>query len=184
MIEGVRSAVGEIGRKWAERPGARVRRVRRQGREPLASLDATHPEARQARPVDIGLRTIQVADIHGTAVGGLDQRGGDFLPLRKFRSSNWRARWQRLRQANERLAVLPPIDVVKFAGGYWVIDGHNRVALALYAGQEEIDAVIVELVSRGGRRTEAKGSLAATTLESTTIRAAVEGSRSSEPGGR
>ncbi len=76
----------------------------------------------------------------GTAVGGGDQRGGDFLPLRPFRGRNWTARWQRLRQAQDRLAVLPPIDVVKYADRYWVVDGHNRVALALYGGQLEIDA--------------------------------------------
>jgi hypothetical protein len=181
MIDGVRSAVGEIGRKLSERPGARVRRIRRSAREPLASLDALHPEAREARPVEIGLRSIKVADIRGTAVGGLDQRGGDFLPLKDFRSNNWSTRWQRLRQANDRLAILPPIDVVKYDGDFWVVDGHNRVALALYAGQEEIDATVVELVPPGGRRTEPKGHLAASSADSTAIRAAVENSRASEP---
>jgi hypothetical protein len=179
MIDGVRAAVGKIGRRLAERPGARVRRVRRSAREPLASLDG-HPEARRARPVEIGLRTIDVEAIYGTAVGGLDQRGGDFLPLRPFRSGNWRARWQRLREANEQLAVLPPIDVVKFDGGYWVIDGHNRVALALYAGQPEIDATVVELVPEGGTTTEPRGSLAATSTESAALRAAA--SPGSPPG--
>ena len=55
------------------------------------------PEARQARPVQVGLRTIDVADIAGTSVGGGDQRGGDFLPLKPFRGKNWSGRWQRLR---------------------------------------------------------------------------------------
>jgi hypothetical protein len=63
--------------------------------------------ARQARPVQVGTRTLDVGDIAGTAVGGGDQRGGDFLPLRPFRGHNWSTRWQRLRQAQDRLAVLP-----------------------------------------------------------------------------
>ena len=115
---------------------------------PLPYLYEVHPEARLARPVQVGLRTIDVADIAGTAVGG-DQRGGDFLPLRPFRGQNWTGRWQRLRKAQDRLAILPPIDVVKYAGRYWVVDGHNRVALALYDGQVGIDANIVELVPPG-----------------------------------
>jgi len=73
------------------------------------------------------------------------QRGMDFLPLKPFRSLNWRGRWQRVRAASEHLAVLPPIDVVRFAGRYWVDDGHNRVAAALYNGQLAIDANVVDL---------------------------------------
>ena len=155
-------------------PGHRVREVRRRGHHPLPSLPQLHPEARLARPVEIGLRTIDVADIHGTAVGGGDQRGGDFLPLKPFRGTNWQGRWQRLRKAHERLADLPPIDVVKYAGGYWVIDGHNRVGLALYAGQPDIDASVVELVPPGGRRTEPIGTLESELEESRRLRGRVD----------
>ena len=158
-----------------ELPGARVRRVRRLGRQPLASLNELHPEVRNARPVDVGLRSIEVDDILGTAVGGGNQRGGDFLPLRPFRGKNWAARWQRLRAANDRLAGLPPIDVAKYGDGYWVTDGHNRVALAKYSGQGDIDANVVELVPPGGRRTEAIQSLAPIVEASRPVRARVEG---------
>ncbi len=128
-------------------------------------------------PVEVGFRTIDVADIEGTAVGGGDQRGGDFLPLRQFRGANWKGRWQRLRRAHERLIDLPPIDVVKYDGRYWVIDGHNRVALALYAGQGDIDATVVELVPPGQRRTEPIGSLVAEVEASRVVRGRVEGAR-------
>src|SRR5436190_19489183 len=37
---------------WNERPGARVRRVRRMGGQPVAFLYDVHPEARSARPVE------------------------------------------------------------------------------------------------------------------------------------
>ena len=171
----VHDAIEDAGRSWSERPGARVRRVRRMGAQPLPNLYELHPEARQARPVEVGLRTIDVADIAGTAVGGGDQRGGDFLPLRPFRGKNWTGRWQRLRQAQDRLAVLPPIDVVKYADRYWVVDGHNRVALALYGGQVGIDASIVELVPMGATRTEPIGSLAATAADSRSVRTAGSG---------
>lgn len=144
-----------------EMPGMRVRRVRKLGRHALPSLADLHPDARRARPVTIGLRHVPIEEIRGTAVGGGDQRGGDFLPLRPFRGRNWAGRWQRLRRAHDALVSLPPVDLVKFDGGYWVVDGHNRVALALYNGQVDVDASIVELVPPGGHRTEAVGSLAA-----------------------
>lgn len=180
IVDRVSHAIDDVERSWNERPGARVRRIRRMGAKPLAYLYEIHPEARLARPVQVGTRTIDVADICGTAVGGGDQRGGDFLPLKPFRGSNWTARWQRLKRAQDRLASLPPIDVVKHAGCFWVLDGHNRVALALYGGQIAIDATIVELVPPGGRRTEPVMSLAASAADSRSVRTAGSGDRPSD----
>ncbi|HEV8401821.1 MAG TPA: hypothetical protein VGQ31_02165 [Candidatus Limnocylindrales bacterium] len=165
---------------WNERPGARVRRVRRMGNQPLPFLYDVHPEARTARPVEIGLQTIDVDRIAGTAVGGGAQRGGDFLPLKPFRGGNWNTRWQRLRKAQDGMAVLPPIDVVKFADRYWVVDGHNRVGLALYGGQAAIDADVTELVPFGGHRTEPIGSLASSFAASRAVRTAGSGQRPSD----
>jgi hypothetical protein len=175
LVERVGEAVTDVERSIAERPGMRVRRVRRRGAIPLPYLNDVHPDVRRARPMQVGLRTIPVDEIAGTAVGGGDQRGSDFLPLRRFRGQNWSARWQRLNRAQDALAILPPIEVVKYADRYWVIDGHNRVALALYHGQPEIDATIVELVPPGGRRTEPVGELASTLSGSRTLRTRGEG---------
>ena len=180
IVDRVSQAIDGVERSWSERPGARVRRVRRMGATPLAYLYDVHPGARLARPVQVGTRTIDVDEICGTAVGGGDQRGGDFLPLKPFRGQNWTGRWQRLRKAQERLAILPPIDVVKYEGCYWVVDGHNRVALALYAGQIGIDATIVELVRTGGSRTEPILSLAASAADSRSVRTAGSGHRPSD----
>jgi hypothetical protein len=178
--QAVGHAIEDVGRTWNELPGARIRRVRRMGATPLPYLNDVHPEARLARPVEVGLQTIDVADIAGTAVGGGDQRGGDFLPLKVFRGRNWQARWQRLKRAQDRLAVLPPIDVVKYDGRYWVVDGHNRVGLALYGGQQAIDANVVEFVPPGGRRTEPILSLAASAADSRALRTAGSGHRPSD----
>ncbi len=176
VIKRIRS---EVGQAWKERPGARVRRVRRMGKRSLPYLYDVHPDARLARPVEVGLRTLDIEEIAGTAVGGGAQRGGDFLPLKPSRTKNWQARWQRLRKAQDRLAVLPPIDVFKFGGRYWVVDGHNRVALALYGGQVAIDSNVIELVPLGERRTEPIGSLAPSVAASRAVRAAGSGHRPS-----
>ncbi|MEA2654288.1 MAG: hypothetical protein QOI37_1515, partial [Chloroflexota bacterium] len=82
IVDRVGHAIDDVERTWNELPGARVRRIRRLGREPLAYLEDVQPEARLAHPVQVGLRTIEVDDIAGTAVGGGAQRGGDFLPLK------------------------------------------------------------------------------------------------------
>jgi hypothetical protein len=129
----------------SERSGARVRRIRQQGRQPLVNLWDAHPEARRAAMRELGLRTVPVDEIAGTAVEGPTQRGGDFLPLRQLRGQDWRARWQRILSGIEKLAALPPVDLIKLGDRYWVTDGHNRVAAALYTGQVAIDANVVEL---------------------------------------
>ncbi len=135
----------EARRIFNERPGARVRRVRTMGRQPLANLWEVHPEAHRAALRELGLMSVPVDRIRGTAVEGAPQRGGDFLPLKDRRSEDWRGRWQRILAANESLRTLPPIELIRFGDEYWVEDGHNRVAAALYGGQDEVDAVVTDL---------------------------------------
>lgn len=172
-VEAMEDVADATTRRWERRAGARVRAVRRLGQQPLPILYEVHPEARNATPRELGFRTIDVADIAGTAVGGVRQRGGDFLPLKPFRSNNWRARWQRLRAAADRLVALPAIDVAKFGDRYWVVDGHNRVALALYAGQLAIDANVTELRLPGQARSEPAASLEAQLDDHRELRAAL-----------
>jgi hypothetical protein len=180
-VHGAVDAIGPVAdavvdatmRRLEERPGARIRAVRRRARHPLPMLYEEHPEARRATPRELGLQTIDVTDIAGTAVGGARQRGGDFLPLKPFRSDNWRARWQRLRSAADRLAILPPIDVVRFGAKYWVLDGHNRVASALYDGQLSIDANVTDLRMPGDPSDGTPASLAAQVEDHRNLRAAL-----------
>ena len=169
----VGSAVEATVRRFEERPGARVRRVRRLGHEPLPVLYDVHPDARDRTPRELGVQTIEVADIAGTAVGGAQQRGRDFLPLKPFRTTNWAGRWQRLGHAADTLAILPPIDVLRHDDGYWVVDGHNRVGIALYGGQASIDADVTELVDPARPRTDPSESFASLVEDSRELRAAV-----------
>ena len=94
---------------------------------------------------ELGLRSIPLEEIVGTAVAGPAQRGSDFTPMRAFRTQNWEGRWQRINRAVDRLTILPPIDVIRAFDRYWIEDGHNRVAAALANGQVEIDATVTEL---------------------------------------
>ena len=171
--DAVGHAVGATVRRFDERPGARVRRVRRLGHIPLPYLYDVHSEARRRAPRELGVRTIDVAEIAGTAVGGAQQRGSDFLPLKPFRSRNWVGRWQRLGKASDSLAILPPIDVLRYDDGYWVVDGHNRVGMALYSGQDAVDADVTDLIDPAQPRTEPPESFASLVEDSRELRAAV-----------
>ncbi len=134
--------------------------------QPLPNLYRVHPEARLAPVRELGLSTIPVDEIVGTAVEGIDQRGQDFKPLGAFRSTNWEARWQRLKKASDRLASLPPIDVLKTPEGYWVVDGHNRVAVAKANGQIDIDADVKAVILPGQGPVRPAGPLAPVLVDS------------------
>jgi hypothetical protein len=157
-ISAARAAIDRAGQALTPTRSTRVRRLRRLARKPLPLLYDVHPEARRALPHPLGLRTIPVAEIAGSAVEPT-QRGGDFLPMPDLRTADWAARWRRLGSANERLAYLPPIEVVRYGDRHWVMDGHNRVALALLEDQPEIDANVIDL-HLPGDQPEHSGALA------------------------
>ena len=163
--------------RWNARPGERKRRLRRRASVPLPNLYEVYPDVRRATPREIGLRSIDIDEIAGTAVAGAAQRGSDFLPLPAFRSRNWASRWQRILNAIDNLAILPPVDLVRYDGKYWVLDGHNRIAAAHHVGQVEVDANVTELVPPGQNPSERPGNLAAMLGGTTAVRAAGRGER-------
>jgi len=155
------------------------RALRARNRVPLPSLHALYPEASGLPVRSLGVLQVAVDDIAGTAVAGPDQRGSDFRPLPAFRGSNWQARWRRIRAAVSRMESLPPVDLQKYDGRYWVVDGHNRIAAALYEGQVAVDAAVQELVPPGAPRPHEPVSLAAEVVEGAAIRTVVSGLRPS-----
>jgi hypothetical protein len=177
MAGALGTVLGAANHAWSGRDAVVGRRLRRRAKEPLVSLYELYPEARLASPRELGLRFVPLEEIRGTAVAGAAQRGGDFLPLKPFRSSNWEARWQRIRLANDRLTPLPPVDLVKYDGEFWVVDGHNRVATALYADGTGLDAMVTELVPLDGQTSERSSNLLSYFPEANEMRAAARGLR-------
>lgn len=129
---------------------------RRAERSVLPSLYDRHPRAGKAPRRRIGLMTVDLDRIIGTTRHP-SQNTADFLPLPHLRGENWRGRWQRISRAQDRLAVLPPVELAQVGDEYYVVDGHNRVASARKAGALEIDADVTQLlvpgVSRPGQAT-------------------------------
>ncbi len=160
VVAAVEQIAGVARRRLAGTSGARIRRVRRMAKAPLANLWELHPESRRATFRELAPRVVPVEQITGTAVEGPPQRGGDFLPLRDRRSTDWRARWQRILKGVDEMVNLPPVDLIKFGDEYWVVDGHNRVAAALYTGQIGVDANVLEAHMPGVSAEPTKGNLA------------------------
>jgi len=121
-------------------------RVKGTPARPLPRLDAVYPGARLGARRSRGLAAVSVADIVGTASYAPETRQWDFLPTPGHEPADWQTRWQRLEAASRSLTTLPPIEVLKAGRGYWVVDGHNRVALARATGQAWIDADVTELL--------------------------------------
>lgn len=49
----------------------------------------------------------------------------------------------------EKGGGLPAIEVYRLGNGYYVVDGHHRVAAAQRPGILDIDAVVIEYVAMG-----------------------------------
>ena len=102
----VRSLASGANRIIGERPGARVRRVREMGHDDLVNLWDVHPEARRASIRELGLQSVPVDRIKGTAVEGA-AAARRRLPAAQGRVApdDWRSRWQRILAALDRLEV-------------------------------------------------------------------------------
>ena len=138
------AVVDRMRRGWLRR--ARGERARRSSeRSILPSLYDVHPGATAAPRRRVGVRSVPLDRIIGTTRHP-SQNTADFLPLPRLRGQNWRGRWQRINAAMERLATLPPVDLVQVGDDYYVEDGHNRVAAAVRAGGVEVDADVTQLL--------------------------------------
>jgi hypothetical protein len=173
MASALGTALEAAGQALSGELAGRIHRAISQ--EPLPNLYDVHPGARDASPREFGLRFVPVEEIRGTAVAGPAQRGSDFQPLRQYRGDNWQSRFQRIRMANEQLRPLPPIDLMKFGGEFWVLDGHNRVAAALQDNAAGLDAMVTELVPLDSQATERPTHLLSLFGEGQEMRAAAQG---------
>jgi hypothetical protein len=104
---------------------------------------------------DAGLRVVEVDKITGTVgkCGQLDRR---FRPLRRRDRGE---RYRRIRMARAfdnptMVPPIPPVDLYLYRGAYYVVDGHRRVAAALAAGIEFLDAQVTEVLTLDDRKVQ------------------------------
>lgn len=162
-----------IGDAWRRR-GSEAR----SDRGVLPSLYDRYPAAGVAPRRRIGLQAVDLDRIVGT-MRHPSQNTGDFLPLPHLRGTNWEGRWQRITRATDKLARLPPIDLVQVGDEYYVTDGHNRVAAARRLGAEEIDADVTQLLVPGVEQPPGQAMLdAGSLIGAAEVRQAGEGRQS------
>lgn len=169
VLRGARSAAR---RQAAQLAARRERHVRSE--EVLPSLYDRHPAASQASRIARGVTMVPLEKIVGTERHP-SQNTADFKPLPQLRGRNWDARWQRINRAVERLAILPPVDLVKVGDDYYVSDGHNRIAAALDAGAVGVDADVTELSLPGVQVGPPEGDVGSSLAEGVLLREAGSG---------
>jgi hypothetical protein len=112
------------------------------GQRPPSGARRDHRRVRLARPA-----AARAAD----DTAGHNHRHGQRTPrLRqplRPTSSRVRPRWERLALAQRRRAAIPPIEVYRVGGLYFVSDGHHRVSIAAATGQHVIDAYVTEILT-------------------------------------
>lgn len=132
---------------------ARFRAFRRSLRRVLTG------RARRLRSIEPALKA---AGLEGRAFGGVteipvdrvigsvapDGKTSDFDPGFLPTSRRLRDRWTRIYQAMVEGDELPPIDVYRVDGNYYVIDGHHRVSVARSLGRDAISARVIDVKTR------------------------------------
>lgn len=108
---------------------------------PVRSFSDDAAKAGPLAPRALGARTVEVARIVGS-VGRPAELGTDFRPLKANPDDD--ARHKRLLQGIERGTSIPPVELYKLGYGYYVLDGHHRVAIAKQERQLWIDAIVTE----------------------------------------
>lgn len=106
----------------------------------LLSLDEYLRCHRPTQRQDIGLETVAIEQIKGSIERSEDFDGA-FMPLQGHTSS----RWMSIDRAYHRSSPLPPVDLWKVGGIYFVADGHHRISVASLHRQAYIDAHVINI---------------------------------------
>ena len=88
-----------------------------------------------------------VVNIPLTKIIGSEGRTNDFDSAFNPLKSHNRDRWIGIAAARRRGTILPPVELIQVADTYFVRDGNHRVSVAKAAGQVEIEAQILYVLT-------------------------------------
>ena len=138
-------------RAWLRRFALRIRGKSAGAGAPTSFQDLQNT-LRAHNRVRRGLRVVDVDEIVGS-VGRSKDFDRRFLPLQASTGE----RWKRVDVAFHRGKDLPPVDLYKLDGAYFVLDGNHRVSVARYHGVRAVEAEVTEFLpprEEPGRATE------------------------------
>jgi hypothetical protein len=118
--------------KWR----ARLLRLDRNERSLLDLPEALRSVRVNARHY-LGRESVPVDQIRGSE-GRSHDFDSEFNPLRLTTME----RWIDIAIAQQIGMVLPPVDLIQLGEVYFVRDGHHRISVARFNGQEQIDAEV------------------------------------------
>ena len=145
---------GPTGRAWLDAEDAfdQARRKHQRHRLAAALHGQSHrldlPTLKEAATMGLGgsrnagEEEILLRDIVGATDGADGKFDRDFLPTDE--RSRWR--FQAIAMALREGSELPPIEVYRLHGRYYVADGHHRVAAARALGETSIAAYVTEIL--------------------------------------
>ncbi len=108
------------------------------------SFAASKEKYRLTDSLDLGLRTVPVADIIGSV-----NRWRDFDARFRIKNPSTYHRYERIKRAVERGEIMPPVILYKVRNKYYVVDGNHRVSVAKEVGQTYMDAEVIEFFPAG-----------------------------------
>ena len=83
--------------------------------------------------------TVEVGKIVGS-VGRCRSFDAAFLPVCSCSAERWKSVERAVREGK----ALPPVELYKLGGAYFVVDGNHRVSVARYRGAAAVDALVTE----------------------------------------
>ncbi len=112
----------------------------------VAGRLACYEEARgAAEECCRGFEIVEVERISGSIGRCLDFDRG-FLPVCSCLGDRWRGVDGALRGGRS----LPPVELYKIGGEYFVLDGNHRVSVSRYLGVAAVDAIVTEFLAPCG----------------------------------
>ena len=118
--------------------GSRLKR----GCNDLLSYERVFKHLHQNAPRILGLQTIAVDDIVGSA-GRYAEFDLAFRPRRNRNDGD--ERWTKIAHARRNGIDLPPVALYKVGSAYFVEDGNHRISVARTNGEQFIKAFVVEI---------------------------------------
>lgn len=92
--------------------------------------------------VDLGIRAIRLDAIRGSMGRSQDFDQG-FMPRRRHTMQ----RWININRAYYMDEALPPVELMEVDGQYVVVDGHHRISVDRFHGQDYVEAHVVQVVT-------------------------------------